>query len=141
MTEPCFYGFPVYGENGPKVSQDCGGREVTAETRSFTPDADYATRLDNFVAKYLPDALGKPILTRTCLYTMPPDRDFVLSPLGNNPNVMVAVGAAHAFKYSSFLGEILSELSIDGQTKHDISPFNIERPILYDANPAINYMT
>ena len=133
--------FSVYGENGPKVSQDAGGRQVTAETRTFEPDATYAARLDNFVAQYLPGALGKPILTRTCLYTMPPDRDFVLSPLGDHPNVMVAVGAAHAFKYSSFLGEILSELALDGQTAHDIQPFDIERPLLYEATPTTNFMT
>jgi sarcosine oxidase len=33
--QPCFYGFPVYGEAGPKVSQDAGGKAVTAETRRF----------------------------------------------------------------------------------------------------------
>ena len=38
MTEPCFYGFPVYGENGPKASQDAGGQETTADTRTFEPD-------------------------------------------------------------------------------------------------------
>jgi sarcosine oxidase len=141
LTEPCFYGFPVYGENGPKVSQDVGGREVTADSRSFEPDAAYAARLDRFVQQYLPDAYGAPILTRTCLYTMPPDRDFVLSPLANQPNVLTAVGAAHAFKFSSLLGRILSELAIDGKTAHDIAPFDIRRPILHEAAPQKNFMT
>ena len=140
MTEPCYYGFPVYGENGPKVSQDVGGREVTAETRTFEPDGAYAARLEQFVKRYLPGALGRPIVTKTCLYTMPPDRDFVLSPLADHPNVTVAVGAGHAFKYSSFLGQILSELAIDGQTAHDIGPFDLERPILYEDGPTVSYM-
>ena len=141
MTEPCFYGFPVYGENGPKVSQDVGGREVTAESRTFEIDPAYAGRLDDFVQKYLPGAFGPPILTRTCLYTLPPDRDFVLSPLPDHPNVSVAVGAAHAFKYSSLLGQILSELSIDGTTEHNIAPFDIARPSLHAAEPETNFMT
>src|SRR5262249_43977258 len=34
MDEPSFYGFPVYGEAGPKAGQDVGGQEVTAETRT-----------------------------------------------------------------------------------------------------------
>ena len=140
MTEPCYYGFPVYGENGPKVSQDVGGHEVTAETRTFEPDGAYAARLERFVKRYLPGALGRPIVTKTCLYTMPPDRDFVLSPLADHPNVTVAVGAGHAFKYSSFLGQILSELAIDGETAHDIRPFDLERPILYEDGPTVNYM-
>lgn len=141
MTEPCFYGFPVYGEAGPKVSQDVGGVEVTADTRSYVPDPAYAARLDDFVQTYIPKAYGPPILTRTCLYTLPPDRDFVLSTLPDQPNVSVAVGAAHAFKYSSLLGRILSELAIKGETEHNIAPFAIDRPILTAEKPEINFMT
>ncbi|MEM8860536.1 MAG: N-methyl-L-tryptophan oxidase [Chloroflexota bacterium] len=140
MTEPCYYGFPVYGENGPKVSQDAGGHEVTADTRTFEPDVAYDERLDNFVKQYLPKAHGGRILTRTCLYTMPPDRDFVLSKLPNQPNVQVVVGAAQAFKYSSQLGRMLSELALDGSTPHDISPFAFDRPILFEENPVKSFM-
>ena len=28
MDDPCFYGFPIFGEAGPKVGQDAGGEEV-----------------------------------------------------------------------------------------------------------------
>ena len=32
MDEPCFYGFPTYGEAGPKAAQDCGGLPVEPAT-------------------------------------------------------------------------------------------------------------
>ncbi|MFT7587121.1 MAG: sarcosine oxidase, partial [Cellvibrionaceae bacterium] len=78
--------------------------------------------------------------TKTCLYTMPPDRDFVLSKLPGQPNVQVGIGAGHAFKYSSVLGKILGELALDGTTKHDIEPFDYSRPILFEENPEKNFM-
>ena len=65
---------------------------------------------------------------------MPPDRDFVLDSLPEHPNVFVAIGAGHAYKFASFLGQILSELAIDGQTRHDISAFTTRRPAIL--NPA-----
>jgi sarcosine oxidase len=84
--------------------------------------------------------LGKPIYTKTCLYTMPPDRDFVISRLPEQPNVSVAVGAGHAYKFASLIGRILSELALDGQTGYDIAPFFIDRPILLEENPPLNFM-
>ncbi|MFK7802131.1 MAG: FAD-dependent oxidoreductase, partial [Anaerolineae bacterium] len=69
MDEPCYYGFPVFGENGPKASQDAGGRETAAETRTFEPDVEMLERIDNFMQRYLPTAYGRKILTKTCLYT------------------------------------------------------------------------
>ena len=35
MDDPCFYGFPTYGEAGPKAAQDVGGRETTPAERTF----------------------------------------------------------------------------------------------------------
>ncbi len=140
MDVPCFYGFPVYGEPGPKVSQDVGGKEVTAETRDFEPDKAYQARLDAFVKEHLPQAYGPPLLIKTCLYTMPPDRDFVLGRLPDHPDVSVVVGAAQGFKFASLLGRILAELSLDGATDTDISPFAVDRPILLEEDPERSFM-
>ncbi len=140
MDIPCFYGFPVFGENGPKVSQDVGGREVTADTRSFEPDPAYQVRLDEFVQRVLPRAYGPPLSVKTCLYTMPPDRDFVLGTLPENPHVTAAIGAAHAFKFSSLMGKILGELALDGATASPIAPFRIDRPILLENDPVRSFM-
>ena len=59
------------------VAQDCGGRPTTPETRTFDKDPDIEARVRAFMAEHLPTALGPEIRTRTCLYTLTPDRDFV----------------------------------------------------------------
>jgi sarcosine oxidase len=140
MDEPCFYGFPVYGEAGPKAAQDVGGDEVTADTRTFEPNPAAHQRLVDFLAQYLPDMLGPVIYTKTCLYTLPPDRDFVLDSLPEHPNIFVALGAAHGYKFAALFGKILSELALDGSTPSDISPFKIDRPILKMENPPKHFM-
>ncbi len=140
MDDPCFYGFPVFGEAGPKAGQDAGGQEVTADTRTFEPDQAALQRTTDFLARYLPKALGPIIYTKTCLYTLTPDRDFVLDRLPDFPGVAVGIGGGHGYKFASLVGQILSDLAIDGRTAHDIEPFRIERAILKLTNPPVNYM-
>ena len=140
QDQPCFYGFPVFGEAGPKAAQDVGGARVTADTRTFEPNAATLARTEAFLARVLPGMLGPHIYTKTCLYAMPPDRDFVLSALPEQPNVALAIGAGHAYKFASLIGRILSELAIDGHTDHDIGPFHIDRPILLEENPALSFI-
>jgi sarcosine oxidase len=140
MDDPCFYGFPLFGEQGPKVGQDAGGREVTADTRTFEPDKAALGRVQAFLRKYIPSALGPIIYTKTCLYTLTPDRDFVLDALPGHPNVFVAIGGGHGFKFASLIGRTLSDLALNGSTERNIEPFRIDRTILQLANPPKNYM-
>ncbi len=140
MDDPCFYGFPVFGEAGPKVGQDAGGKETTADTRTFDPDPEALDRVIRFLERHLPAALGPTIYTKTCLYTLTPDRDFVLDVLPEYPDITVAIGGGHGFKFASLIGQILSELSIDGRSPRDLAPFRIDRPILQLKAPPRNYM-
>jgi sarcosine oxidase len=127
-----FYGFPVYGEVATKVGQDLGGDVVTVDTRTFEPNPRAFERAHRFLEHYLPGCLGPVLYTKTCLYTMPPDRNFVIDTLPQLPQVAIAVGAGHAFKFASLIGRILSELAIDGKTRYPIEAFKIDRPALAD---------
>ena len=142
MDDPSFYGFPTYGEAGPKAAEDVGGDEVTPATRTFERNEVGFGRLTEFLGRYLPGHLGPEILTKTCLYTLTPDRDFVIDRLPDQPDVLVALGAAHAFKFASVLGRILSELVVDGTTPSagEIERFRIDRPILLEANPVTSFL-
>jgi sarcosine oxidase len=141
MDDPCFYGFPVYGEKAVKVGQDVGGKEVSTETRTYDPDPQALKEVESFLRKFLPEAVGPVLYTKSCLYTLTPDRDFVIDAIPEHPDCLIAIGAGHAFKFASLIGKILSELAIDGQTQSDISQFEITRPILKEKNPPKNFMT
>lgn len=129
-----FYGFPVYGEVATKLGEHMGGHEVTAETRDFEPDPVRRERYREFLGEYIPGFLGPELYTKTCLYTVPPDQNFVLDTLPDHPQVSVAIGAGHAYKFAALIGEILSELALDGKSKYPVDAFSLSRPALTDAS-------
>ncbi len=137
MDDPSFYGFPTYGEAGPKVAQDCGGQPTTPETRTFERDEPAYRRVHGFLETHLPAAVGPVITTKTCLYTVTPERDFVVDRVPEAPGVVVGLGAAHGFKYASVLGRILVELALDGHSASngEIGAFRIDRPALRAEQP------
>jgi monomeric sarcosine oxidase len=127
-----FYGMPVYGEVAVKVSRDVSGRWVTPQSRSFEPLAEETSMFAGFVHEYLPRAAGPELYSKTCIYDMPPDRDFILDVLPGQPRVIVGLGAGHAAKFTSLIGKILTELATEGTSKHPISAFSADRPALTD---------
>ena len=142
MDEPSFYGFPTYGEAGPKAAQDCGGQPTDPDTRTFDRDEAAFARVRDFLTDHLPGAVGPPIYTKTCLYTLTPDRDFVVDRLPDAPGVVVGLGAAHGFKYASVLGRILAELALDGTSPSadELGAFRIDRPVLLETEPATSWL-
>jgi sarcosine oxidase len=139
MDDPSFYGFPAYGEAGPKVAQDCGGSPVTPDSRTFEPDEAIRTRVREFLAGRLPAALGPEIYTKTCLYTMTPERDFVLDRLPDAPGVVIGLGAAHGFKFASVIGRILVELAFDdtSPSSDELGAFRVDRRALLATDPPL----
>jgi sarcosine oxidase len=159
MDDPAYYGFPVFGEpDSAKITQDAGGKPVDADSRGFEEDREITARVTGFLEQYLPGALGPIRLVKSCLYTLPPDRDFVIDRLPEHPNVSVAIGAGHGFKFASVIGRILSEFALDGSSDVILSlacperaqrvegkddeknPFSVERPILKMESPPRTYM-
>jgi sarcosine oxidase len=127
-----YYGVPVYGAPGTKAGQDVGGNLVGADARTFEPNERVLKNLRGFLERYIPDSLGPELYTKTCLYDMPPDREFVLGTLPEQPRISVFVGAGHGFKFASLVGKILSELALYGRTEYPIEAFRVDRPALTD---------
>ncbi|MBI2776155.1 MAG: N-methyl-L-tryptophan oxidase [Chloroflexi bacterium] len=141
MDEPSFYGFPTYGEAGPKAAQDVGGDVCTPQTRTFEVNVAARDRLVAFLERYLPGAVGPELVTKTCLYTLTPERDFVVDRLPDHPGVVLALGAGHGFKFASVLGRILVELALDRDTPSagEIGAFRVDRPLLLEERPVANF--
>jgi sarcosine oxidase len=140
MDDPSFYGFPVWPGAALKAAQDVGGREVTATTRGFDPDPAATERLAGFLRTHLPTAAGAHDHTATCLYTLTPDRDLVLGPVGGHDRVLVALGAAHGFKFAPLLGRVLADLALHDGTDVDIGPFAPDRAALTVPGTAASYL-
>jgi sarcosine oxidase len=140
MDEPSYYGFPVFGEPAVKVAQDAGGEITTADTRDFDVDEENRRRVLEFARRTIPRAVGRERYIKTCLYTMPPDRDFIVDRVPGQDRVLLCVGAGHAFKFSTQLGRVLAELALDGETPHDLSRFRADRGILTEPNAPRSWM-
>jgi sarcosine oxidase len=140
MDDPSFYGFPTFGEPAVKIGQDVGGRRVTPKTRDFETDTAALSRVVAFLKRTIPRAHGPIRYTKSCLYTMPPDRDLIVDRLPEHPNVIVLQGAAHAFKFASLLGRIATSLAFDENAGVDLTPFQIDRPALTDRAASENFL-
>ncbi|MEV8434720.1 N-methyl-L-tryptophan oxidase [Streptomyces chartreusis] len=142
LDDPSFFGFPCYGEATVKAGEDCGGPEAGPDDRTGTTDPVMLERLSSFMAATFPGS-GAPIRSKRCLYTLTPDRDFVLGTVPEAERVLVGLGAGHAFKFAPTLGRMLAELAGDpglGATE-PYTPFRPDRPALTDPGHPVNWMT
>jgi sarcosine oxidase len=136
MDDPSFYGFPCYGEQTMKAAEDCGGPIVTGDERSGEVDPQMLDRLTGFLRATFTD-IGDIVRSKRCLYSLTPDRDFVISPVPGYEDVIVGLGAAHAFKFAPAFGGMLLDL-VDG---HPVDPvFGIDRPGITDPDYSPNWL-
>ena len=62
------------------------------------------------------------------MFTNTPDDNFILDKHPSSENcIIVSCCSGHGFKYSSAIGEIISDLCNEGQTEYNIDLFNISR--------------
>ena len=143
MDDPSFYGFPTYAEGGNgalvKAAQDCGGAVTSGDGRSFDTDGAALDLLRGFASRLLP-GVGAPAHTVICLYTLTPDRDFVVGPVPGHPAVLLGLGAGHAFKFAPTFGRLLADLVTSGSTGSDISAFAVDRPALVGAGYPVSWL-
>jgi sarcosine oxidase len=85
-------------------------------------------QMRSYLERPLPDANGMFQSAKTCLYTTTPDEHFSIGLHPNHPNVVIASPCSgHGYKFVSVMGEILADLAIEGNTRHDISLFDLGR--------------
>jgi sarcosine oxidase len=139
MDDPSYYGFPCYGEPTLKAARDCSGVEVDADDRPFEPDPERLAELRAFMGRLLPGS-GPAERSKTCLYTLTPDRDFVVGALPGHEAILVGLGAAHAFKFAPTLGRLLAELATTGECRTDLSAFAPDRAALTQPDSPVHWL-
>jgi sarcosine oxidase len=124
--EPCYYGFPTYGEETVKAARDVSGVPLDLKRRSYQPVPEREDELRSFMASFLPGS-GPLVRTVTCQYTLTPDRDFLLGPVPGYPALQVAIGCGHAFKFAPTIGRVLADLAMGVPPSENIAVFDPAR--------------
>lgn len=125
----CFYGFPLFGESTIKSARDVSNVAMDVDERSFVHSTSKLDELCDFMLRTIPGT-GAPLRTVTCQYALTPDRDFVTGPVPGHPQLLLGLGAGHAFKFAPTIGRILAELALTGATGEDLSLFQADRSAL-----------
>ncbi|TCP47273.1 sarcosine oxidase [Tamaricihabitans halophyticus] len=130
--ERLYYGMPIYGEVAVKVSRDMSGRFISSDERSYTPLPEETELYRTFLRTHLPDAVGPELVSKTCVYDLPPDGNFILDRVPGHPRITIGIGAGHAAKFGNLLGHILSDITLHGATSFPVEPFRADRLALTD---------
>ncbi len=124
-----YYGFPSIDGSGLKVGRHDGGNPIHPDETpiGFGKIAEDEGDLSQFLNQYIPDK-WKMKYGKTCMYTHTPDDKFIIDLHPKYSNVAIAAGfSGHGFKFSSAVGQALSNLIISGKNDVDISQFSINR--------------
>tara|TARA_B100000927_G_scaffold81699_1_gene65474 strand:- start:9301 stop:10566 length:1266 start_codon:yes stop_codon:yes gene_type:complete len=129
-----FYGFPILESGqfgapiGLKIAHHYPGKEINPNKVHREIDKNEEKTLTTFLNKFIPNGYSKTHVMKTCLYSNSPDSDFIVDFLDVNKNVIIGSGfSGHGFKFSSVIGEILSDLAINGNTLLPIDFLRLDR--------------
>jgi glycine/D-amino acid oxidase-like deaminating enzyme len=124
------YGIPHEDPSlGVKITTFYGWDTVDRPSEvDYTPNPDWTERIRAWAQQYIPDAAGPLISTRRCLYTLTPEKHFIVDQHPDHPQVVIGAGfSGHGFKFTTLMGKMLADLAVDGATPHDTSLFKVTR--------------
>jgi monomeric sarcosine oxidase len=124
------YGIPHEDPSiGVKITTFYGWDTVeTPDDVDYTPSQAWTERIRDFAHQYIPAAAGPLLATRRCLYTLTPDKHFIVDQHPGYPQVVIGAGfSGHGFKFTTLMGKMLADLAIEGQTPHDTTLFKVGR--------------
>lgn len=129
VDEGRFYGFPVHGVPGFKIGkyhhlEESGPADQVV--RDVTPEDEQVLR--DCTSRYFPRAAGPTMTLKTCMFTNAPDGHFLIDLHPHAPQVSYASACSgHGFKFASVIGEILADLALYRETRHNIELFRHAR--------------
>ena len=125
--EDYMYGFPSADPARPalKVATEQYAVTTTPGTLRREVGADEASAMyASRVAGRFPQVAPRALQTRACMYTVTPDRHFVVDTLPDAPNVWIASACSgHGFKHSAGLGEAIAAQLLGRPGGADLSAF------------------
>jgi sarcosine oxidase len=129
LEEGHLYGFPIHGAPGFKLGfYDREGERGDPDSisREVTPEDEVPVR--RFAERYFPDGAGPTLDLKACLFELSPDEHFLIDRHPESEAAFVAAGfSGHGFKFCPVVGEILADLVLEGETRHDIGFLRLGR--------------
>ncbi|OAI52250.1 hypothetical protein AYO47_06395 [Planctomyces sp. SCGC AG-212-M04] len=112
-----FYGVPSLEAGVTKLAEHTGGEPVDPDHVDRTLREEDVRPLDEFRRLALRGLEPDPVRYSVCMYTLTPDRHFVIDRQGVAANVAFACGfSGHGFKFAPVVGEALADLVTVGRT-------------------------
>ena len=124
------YGIPHEDESiGLKITTFYGWSTVESPSEvDYNPSEEWVERIRDFSCQYIRGAAGTLISTRRCLYTLTPDKHFIVDRHPNYNHIVFGAGfSGHGFKFATLIGKILAQLALEGTTQYDLSLFKLAR--------------
>jgi sarcosine oxidase len=124
------YGFPVLdAAEGMKTALHYGAPELRSPDevdRAVTRQDEENVR--RFLREHLPAVDGPLRRSSVCIYTLTPDRHFLIDLHPEHANVALAAGfSGHGFKFAPVVGEILADFVEKARTDLPVGMFRLDR--------------
>jgi sarcosine oxidase len=128
VPEGTYYGMPSLPGQGLKAGRHDRGEVSTPQSIRRSVDPAEVAAMRSVLDRYMPGAAGPLKATTTCVYTVTPDEDFIIDRHPEHPQVVYASPCSgHGFKFSSAIGELLSDLALEGASAFDAAVFSARR--------------
>lgn len=122
VAEGEVYGIPYLPGSGFKVGGHDPGEPCTPDTARRTVTVEEIENVRSIFERCLPGCATAMSMAATCLYTVTPDRHFIIDRHPEHPQVSYAAGfSGHGFKFGPTIGEVLADLAIEGSSRHDVA--------------------
>jgi sarcosine oxidase len=123
------YGFPRLARGVKAAVFHDGDIVGDADAISRTVAPEEIQRVRDALLHVLPGvASGALRDAKVCPFTNTPDTHFLIDVHPAFPNVLISSPCSgHGFKFASAIGELQSDLLIDGRSRFDLSPFRLVR--------------
>jgi len=122
VAEGEVYGIPYLPGSGFKVGGHDPGEPCTPETARRTVTVEEIENVRSIFERCLPGCATTMSMAATCLYTVTPDRHFIIDRHPEHPQISYAAGfSGHGFKFGPTIGEVLADLAIEGSSRHDVA--------------------
>jgi glycine/D-amino acid oxidase-like deaminating enzyme len=122
------YGFPDFGAGLKAAFHGFGdltdAEELQRDVEIERDVAPVARALDD----WMPGAAAKFREAAPCMYSLTPDSHFVIDRHPSHANVVLCGGfSGHGFKFAPVIGEIATDLALDGASRHQIDFLSLKR--------------